>query len=448
PSSIGASKRHAQRDEQRQKSGHAEGRPSADDLCQPSRQVADTDAARECGHATEGLDLTYFLIGLRHFHAQCVRDHVLDHEADGDQERRDQVPGPGGDAARHRHKARHARCASKQQVGDATASQNRVDVGGDACNHLHGPRKPQPERDSGDFGGCQFERVFLEKDVRHRGDSAGSITEVREKDRAPGPTITAQKGTPHLSILLHVMSELAGPAESYSHKALIMRSCKYGKAFATPKSWHMTLFRRASIFWQSRRFWGKARPRIALALGGGGVIGGMYEVGALAALEERLNGEGRGFDVYVGCSAGSVVASLLANGVRARELYRILDQDMDDPLNFRRGAVFAPDSFRRAASRFGRMVWAVGKNAVTAVRGSIPDMLARAERDLPPGFFSLVALERFMRHGFESKGLTNAFPSLPRTLLIPAIDLDRAERVVFGQGGLCEVPISQAVAAS
>src|SRR5215510_8621979 len=210
----------------------------------------------------------------------------------------------------------------------------------------------------------------------------------------------------------------------------------------------MTLFRRASIFWQSRRFWGKARPRIALALGGGGVIGGMYEVGALAALEERLNGEGRGFDIYVGCSAGSVVASLLANGVRARDLYRILDQDLDDPLNFRRGAVFAPDSFRRAASRFGRMMWAFGKNAVTAVRGSIPDMLARAERDLPPGFFSLVALERFMRHGFEAKGLTNAFPSLPRTLLIPAIDLDRAERVVFGQGALCEVPISQAVAAS
>jgi len=210
----------------------------------------------------------------------------------------------------------------------------------------------------------------------------------------------------------------------------------------------MTLFRRASIFWQSRRFWGKARPRIALALGGGGVIGGMYEVGALAALEERLNGEGRGFDVYVGCSAGSVVASLLANGVRARDLYRILDQDLDDPLNFRRGAVFAPDSFRQAASRFGRMMWAFGKNAVTAVRGSIPDMLARAERDLPPGFFSLVALERFMRQGFELKGLTNSFPNLPRTLLIPAIDLDRAERAVFGRGALCDVPISQAVAAS
>src|SRR3989454_1740110 len=134
----------------------------------------------------------------------------------------------------------------------------------------------------------------------------------------------------------------------------------------------MTLFRRASIFWQSRRFWGKARPRIALALGGGGVIGGMYEGGALAALEERLNGEGRGFDIYVGCSAGAVVASLLANGIRAGELYRILDEDLTDPLNFQRGAVFSSDSFRRAAGRFGRMVWAFGKNAMTGLRGSVP----------------------------------------------------------------------------
>jgi predicted acylesterase/phospholipase RssA len=183
-------------------------------------------------------------------------------------------------------------------------------------------------------------------------------------------------------------------------------------------------------------------------LGGGGVVGGMYEVGALAALEERLNGEGRGFDIYVGCSAGSVVASLLANGVRARDLYRILDQDLDDPLNFRRGAVFASDSFRRAAGRAWRLVWALGKNAMAALRGSIPDMLGRADRDLPPGFFSLAALEGFVREAFATKGLTNSFSDVPRTLLIPAIDLDRAERVVFGRGELRDVPISHAVAAS
>jgi NTE family protein len=205
----------------------------------------------------------------------------------------------------------------------------------------------------------------------------------------------------------------------------------------------MSVVERAMSFWRPR-----PPRRIGLALAGGGVIGGMYEVGALAALEERLNGSGRGFDVYVGCSAGSVVACLLANGITATEIYQIIDQDLSDPLNFRRNAVFASDAFRRAAGRFGKLVWAFGKNAMSALRMSIPDMLARAERDLPSGFFNLMALERFVREGFAARSLTNEFSALPRRLLIPAVDLDRAERVVFGRNGLVNVPISQAVAAS
>jgi len=194
----------------------------------------------------------------------------------------------------------------------------------------------------------------------------------------------------------------------------------------------------------------RPRPprRFGLALAGGGVIGGMYEVGAIAALEERLDGAGREFDLYVGCSAGSVVGCLLAAGIRATDIYRILDEDLPDPLNFRRNAVFASDAFRGAAARFGKLVWAFGKNAMSAFRMSIPDMLARAERDLPSGFFNLAALERFIREGFAARGLTNRFSALPRRLLIPAVDLDRAERVVFGRNGLGEVPISHAVAAS
>src|SRR5437879_12408073 len=120
-----------------------------------------------------------------------------------------------------------------------------------------------------------------------------------------------------------------------------------GRAFAALLS-RMQFLHRAIRRWRS-----KPRPRYALALAGGGVIGGMYEVGALAALEERLNGSGRGFDVYVGCSAGSVVASLLAAGVRARDLLRILDQDLEGQLNFRRGAAFATDAFRPTAETSG-----------------------------------------------------------------------------------------------
>ena len=204
----------------------------------------------------------------------------------------------------------------------------------------------------------------------------------------------------------------------------------------------MSLMQRAMGFWRSRR-----RSRHALALAGGGVLGGMYEVGAVSALEEGLNGAGR-FDVYVGCSAGAVVASLLANGVPASEIFRVIDQDIDDPLNFRRNAVYASDAFRHAAGRFGRLLWAVGKNAVKGLRGSVPDMLAHAERDLPAGFFDLRALERFMREAFERRGLTNSFGALEPTLFIPAVDIDRAQRVVFGHGELRQVPISHAVAAS
>ncbi len=175
----------------------------------------------------------------------------------------------------------------------------------------------------------------------------------------------------------------------------------------------------------------------------------MYEVGVLAALDESLQGfRANEFEIYIGVSSGSVVASLVANGVRPGELYTILDQGLPDPMNFERSAVYDRRSFGRAGRRFGKFLWAIGKNLLTGVRSSIPDILSRAQRELPAGFFSLQQLEAYMRRTFEAKGLSNDFRALPRTLLIPAVDLDRAERVVFGLGPLAEVPISQAIAAS
>ena len=195
--------------------------------------------------------------------------------------------------------------------------------------------------------------------------------------------------------------------------------------------------------------WRRRPARLGLALSGGGVIGGMYEVGVLAALEDAVGGDpGEAVGIYVGCSAGSVVASVVANGVRPSELYHILDEDLVDPLNFQRGAVYARDSFRYAFGQFGRLVWAIGKNAATGIRTSIPDMLARAQGDFPAGFFSLLQLERYMREAFGARGLANSFTELRGTLLIPAIDLDRAERVVFGKGELSHINISHAIAAS
>jgi NTE family protein len=193
----------------------------------------------------------------------------------------------------------------------------------------------------------------------------------------------------------------------------------------------------------------RAPAKRALVLAGGGVVGGMYEVGVLAALDEALPGfRANDFDLYVGSSAGAVVAMLMANQVRPADLYAILDEERDDPLNFHRGSVYHKGSFGIAARNFARLVWAVGKKAITKYRLEWPDILARGGDDMPSGFFSLAPLEAYVREALAAKGLSNSFRDCPRPLLVPAIDLDRAERVVFGTGPFADLPISQAIAAS
>src|SRR5262249_11119459 len=143
-----------------------------------------------------------------------------------------------------------------------------------------------------------------------------------------------------------------------------------------------------------------------------------------------------------------VVAALMANQIRPVDLYAILDEERDDPLNFHRGSVYHKGSFGIAARNFARLIWAVGKKAVTKYQLEWPDILARSGDDMPPGFFSLAPLEAYVREAFAAKGLSNSFRQCPRPLLIPSIDLDRPERVVFGAGPLMDVPISHAIAAS
>jgi NTE family protein len=195
--------------------------------------------------------------------------------------------------------------------------------------------------------------------------------------------------------------------------------------------------------------WFGGPAKRALVLAGGGVIGGMYEVGALTALDESLPGfRANDFDLYIGSSSGSVVASLIANGIRPRDLFDILAEEKDDPLNIQRGAVYDKGAFSIAARNLAQFVWAVGKKAVTGFRLEWPDLLARSGADMPAGFFTVAPLEHFMRKAFAAKGLPNSFRECHRPLLIPAIDLDGAERVVFGADPLMDVPISQAIAGS
>src|SRR5271154_2610799 len=67
------------------------------------------------------------------------------------------------------------------------------------------------------------------------------------------------------------------------------------------------------------------RSKTALVLGGGGFTGGVYEIGALRAIDLlAVNSNVNGFDVYVGTSAGSFIAALCANGVTPEEMMRVV----------------------------------------------------------------------------------------------------------------------------
>ena len=81
--------------------------------------------------------------------------------------------------------------------------------------------------------------------------------------------------------------------------------------------------------------------KLGIALAGGGPLGGIYEIGALTALDEALQGLSlTDLDLYVGVSSGAFVAAGLANGISPREMHDmfILDRSHHDPSHWWRSS--------------------------------------------------------------------------------------------------------------
>src|SRR5213596_1228432 len=96
----------------------------------------------------------------------------------------------------------------------------------------------------------------------------------------------------------------------------------------------------------------RRRSRTALVLGGGGFTGGVYEIGALRALDLlSVNRTVNQFDVYVGTSAGAFVAALTANGVTPEEMMRVVNQQVPTPFrDINMGTVLQPSYSELAKS--------------------------------------------------------------------------------------------------
>src|SRR5512139_3013153 len=115
-----------------------------------------------------------------------------------------------------------------------------------------------------------------------------------------------------------------------------------------------------------------ARRGVGLALAGGGPLGGIYEVGALLALADSLDGvDFNELDVYVGVSSGGFVAAALANGLSPAQIYRLFIDDGAD-------AALTPEIFMRPALReFLRRAFALPGILVHATIQYLSDPLHR-----------------------------------------------------------------------
>jgi predicted acylesterase/phospholipase RssA len=193
--------------------------------------------------------------------------------------------------------------------------------------------------------------------------------------------------------------------------------------------------------------------KTALVLGGGGFTGGVYEIGALRALDLlAVNRTVTEFDVYVGTSAGSFVASMVANGVTPEEMMRVLNRRPTSP--FREldlGTVLRPnyEGFANRAILFPLRLAGVARQLLGRAReSSIVDLATQLVNALPSGLYRGEGIEDYVAKILADPDRTDDFRLLEAELYITATDLDTTERIVFGDGEWSDVPISRAVAAS
>jgi NTE family protein len=197
----------------------------------------------------------------------------------------------------------------------------------------------------------------------------------------------------------------------------------------------------------------KPRSKTALVLGGGGFTGGVYEIGALRALDLlSVNRTVNQFDVYVGTSAGSFIASLVANGVTPEEMMRVVIGQVPTPFrDIDIGTLLRPNlgELARRSILFPIHLARVANQLIPQWRQiSAMDVVAGLAELLPGGVYSGNGIEQYVRTVLSDPDRTDDFRMLENELYLAATDLDTCERIVFGAEGWDDVPISKAVRAS
>lgn len=199
-----------------------------------------------------------------------------------------------------------------------------------------------------------------------------------------------------------------------------------------------------------------ARPRTAVVLGSGGVVGAAWMTGALHAVQQRLPVPVGDVDLIVGTSAGSVIAAYLRSGRTTADLWDLALSGSDLPpapvspggagTDAGDNGAALPDLFVRSfATPIELVRRSLGSAYVlsrSVVRTPVPVLLpASVRRAFPAGLFEMSD----GRQRLESE-LPEGWPDRP--LWLCALDIVTGRRIVLGRRRPPRMTLAQAVMAS
>jgi hypothetical protein len=171
-------------------------------------------------------------------------------------------------------------------------------------------------------------------------------------------------------------------------------------------------------------------------LGGGGFTGGVYEMGALRALNLlSVNRTVSDFDVYVGTSAGAFVAALTANGVTPEQMMRVVNNQGPGPFRDVSLDMLLRPNYREYALRALQLPFALAGLTRTIGRSlssfSPVDLGIALAEALPSGHLHRLGHRAVLRTVLADRAARTT--SAARHGALPRrADLDTCERIILG----------------
>src|ERR671937_3332584 len=146
----------------------------------------------------------------------------------------------------------------------------------------------------------------------------------------------------------------------------------------------------------------RRRSKTALVLGGGGFTGGVYEIGALRALDLlSVNRTVNQFDVYVGTSAGSMIAAMTVNGITPEEMMRVVNRQVPTAFwDVDVGTLLRPNLLQFVWKGLRLPLHAAGlARHIAGQVGQLSamDLVLGLAEALPSGIYSAKGIERYVR---------------------------------------------------